>query len=106
MQCYCMNSKQSATCWLTTNNRQHSTADHEVSKPEVYGTDQTQWSLTLGKGTGRDGEQVIIAKLDSPVAVPFEATAQSAVFSTANHFSFRITANRDTKRIHTGEIEY
>lgn len=45
--------------------------------------DQTQWSLTLGEGTGRDGEEVIIANMDTPVSVPVEASAQSAVFSTA-----------------------
>jgi len=47
------------------------------------GNEGTEWSLTLGEGTGRDGEKVISAKTQTPTTLPVAATTQRAVFSTA-----------------------
>lgn len=45
--------------------------------------DKTQWSLTLGEGTGRSGEKVILAEGTTPVAIPVDATTQRSVFTTS-----------------------
>lgn len=47
------------------------------------GNEGTEWSLTLGEGTGREGEKVISAKMQTPTTLPAAATTQRAVFSTA-----------------------
>jgi len=45
--------------------------------------DKTEWSLTLGEGTGRNGETVLSGTNESPITIPLPITTQSAVYSTA-----------------------
>ncbi len=45
--------------------------------------DETLWSLTLGPGTGRDGETVIQARESTPQSIPEAALTQRSVFSAA-----------------------
>jgi len=45
--------------------------------------DETLWSLTLGAGTGRDGETVIQANEPTPQTVPVAAQTQRAVFTAS-----------------------
>ena len=57
--------------------------EREATLVENCVNDETQWSLTLGKGTGRDGETVMNGVSRSPTAVPPAAASQSSVQSTA-----------------------
>ena len=45
--------------------------------------DQTEWSLTLGEGTGREGEKVITAGQNTPIAMPAPVSEQRSVFRTS-----------------------
>ncbi|MBX2878478.1 MAG: DUF2330 domain-containing protein [Granulosicoccus sp.] len=44
------------------------------------GDNGTQWSLTLGAGTGREGETVIVANQPTPFSPPPEVTQQEATW--------------------------
>lgn len=44
------------------------------------GENGTEWSLTLGPGTGREGETVIVANQPVPIAPPPEAAQQSSTW--------------------------
>lgn len=52
----------------------------------VCGNEGTQWWLTLGEGTGRQGERVISANAVEPLAVPSAAQSQSPVYTAARTF--------------------
>jgi len=45
--------------------------------------ERSEWSLTLGEGTGREGERVILSGNAPPTIVPVAVTAQRSVFSTS-----------------------
>jgi len=65
-------------------NMEPQSRDREATLVENCVNDETQWSLTLGKGTGRDGETVINGvSLNSPTTVPVPVTLQSSVRSAA-----------------------
>jgi len=65
-------------------NMETQSREREATLIENCVNDETQWSLTLGKGTGRDGETVINGvSLDSLTTVPVPVTLQSSVRSAA-----------------------
>jgi len=57
--------------------------ERQATLDENCVNDQTVWSLTLGEGTGRNGETVMNGVSRAPTAVPQAATLQSSVRSTA-----------------------
>lgn len=57
--------------------------ERRATLDQKCGNEGTEWSLTLGEGTGRAGEQVISAVQQTPTTTPIEATTQRSVFSAS-----------------------
>lgn len=64
-------------------NMEPQSREREATLTENCVNDETVWSLTLGEGTGRDGETVMNGVSRSPTTVPSAATSQSSVRSAA-----------------------
>jgi len=59
-------------------------AERRATLRAACGDNGTEWTLTLGAGTGREGEVVIDAASDIPFGpIPVEVTEQAATFSIA-----------------------
>ena len=59
-------------------------AERRATLSAACGDNGTEWTLTLGAGTGRDGEVVIDAQSEIPFGpVPVEVSAQEATFTLA-----------------------
>ncbi len=67
--------------------------------------DGTQWSLTLGAGTGRDGERVIEADGSVPFAVPEPITIQNPVFVTQRTSAVTMPELQDQNSFATAVID-
>ena len=59
-------------------------AERRATLTAACGDSGTEWTLTLGAGTGREGEVVIDAASDIPFGpIPVEVTEQAATFTIA-----------------------